>query len=213
MLVFHFVFVGHFFYDYTWYVDYKTFYEVIGHISRIGFVTLSGLSLYYVSQKSRGFHYFLKRFFVILACALLISAFTFLLIPEYFIFNGILHFFAYATILNYLVVSRFQSNKTLIFALIIFGRLLYLFPSDNIFLNVLGFYPASINTLDFFPLFPWYSYVLLGYLFLPIFMRLTSLETIVKKGNFITFLGSRTLLIYVLHPIVILPFFLYLTRF
>lgn len=210
MLVYHFVISDHIFFASGNYLQHETFYELIGSFARNLFILTSGFSLYY-SRNSFTLSKLKSRFLTLFICSTLISFFSYLLFPQYFIFNGIIHFFTIASFVNFLFLKLPHFFKYLIFIInIIFS--LFIIPkisSPYLIFQILGFNGLKLSTLDFFPFLPWYNLIILGYFTAPFIDYLN--KCIPLKSNFITKIGSKSLKAYMIHPLFLILFF-YLFR-
>jgi len=206
MFVYHFVISDHIFFASGSYLQYETFYELIGSFARNLFILTSGFSLYY-SRNSFPFSKLKSRFFTLLICSLLISLFSYLLFPQYFIFNGIIHFFTFASVVNFLFLKLPTVYKYLVFAINIVASLFILpeISSPYLIFHILGFSGLKLSTLDFFPFLPWYNLIMLGYFTAPFIDYLN--KCIPLKSNFITKIGSKSLKAYMVHPLFLILLF------
>ncbi len=207
MIWYHFAFIGDFLYGQRLFEMYESFFELIGHIARVGFITVSGISLYFFSRKYQGFRPYMKRFLKLLTCALIITCLSFIFLPEFLIFNGILHFFAFATLLNFAFISI--PYKKLCFVLcLLTSFLIAQVESSNLFLHVLGFAGMQRSSLDFFPLIPWYNYIMAGFFLAPTFIKLST-AFVLPQIEIMRKLGSRSLEFYMLHPFFIWLYYMF----
>lgn len=157
----------------------------------------------------------IRRVFWVLAMAMLVTLFTYAAVPGAYVKFGILHFIAVSIFLLMFLASRKWLNLFLGIA-----ALLVAFSIRNIevtapLLYPLGFDFVGINTLDYFPIFPWISMPLFG-IFLGNFFyggfqrRLWVKKFICFESGFlckgpVLFLGKHALLIYMLHiPLILL---------
>lgn len=211
MFIYHIVISDFIFFGQGTYNQFKDIYELIGTFARNLFILTSGFSLFYLSS-NYSFNKFRVRFLNLLFCSFLITLFSYLLFPEYFIFNGIIHFFMLASVVNFFFLRLSNLFKIFLFLLNL-SFCFFILPSlksTNWFLQVLGFSGLNISTLDFFPFLPWYNLILLGYFTAPV------IDFIYKRfplmQNSITKIGSQSLKAYMIHPLFILVIF-YFTRF
>lgn len=182
------------------------------------FVFLVGISLAVSYSKAKKilpekklFEKYLNRGLKIFCLGLTITLFTTLFLRPGFVVFGILHFIGFSIILAFPFLKR--GGKENFFAGIIFiaiGFLLQPLRFDFSWLLWLGFIPTNFYTVDYFPLFPWFGFVLLGLFFgnqlyngsvrrfkLPDFSRFFF-------ARLFCFLGRHSLLIYLFHqPIII----------
>ena len=181
------------------------------------FVFLVGLSLTLsysrVKDWSRGkiFFKFLKRGLMVFGWGLVITIITFILFPEAYIIFGVLHLIGVSIIMGQFFLKYRRLNFFLGLLIIFLGLYMQSFRVNFPWLLWLGFVPKSLYSFDYFPILPWFGYVLLG-----IFTG----NTLYKNGKRtfkikdlssnivikpISFLGRKSLYIYLLHqPILIL---------
>lgn len=106
---------------------------------------------------------FWRRFAILVVAALLVTAGTYWMFPDYFVFFGVLH----AIALFSLMALPFLKLPGLVVLAGGAGVLALSFAiSDPVFssreLGWIGFWPTSPPTSDVVPIFPWFGVVLLG---------------------------------------------------
>lgn len=157
----------------------------------------------------------LKRGLTVFWAGGLITLVTMLLMPENLVLFGVLTLIGSCMLLMIPLDCLLKKiNKTMFLAfltvVVIFLFILvhpgwkgYPEPaSGNLITAYLGFPPASFYSTDYFPLLPWFLLFLTGYLLHKLCARLHLLEaSFLKKDPFppLTFMGSHSLLIYLLH--------------
>ena len=118
-----------------------------------------------VMARRRGFNskIFLKRLVVISTCAVAVSVGTYMIDPNTFVFFGILHLIAVASILLTAVISLPSPFLVLISTLLLTGPLFLTHVAFSpAWLAWTGLWPLSSTSVDYFPLFPWLAVPLLG---------------------------------------------------
>uniref|UniRef100_A0A7J2TIZ1 DUF1624 domain-containing protein n=1 Tax=Archaeoglobus fulgidus TaxID=2234 RepID=A0A7J2TIZ1_ARCFL len=193
MLVFHFFFDASYFgkielEGFFWFI----FPRIIGGM----FIFISGFT---IGQTLKGFN--LKRFLKFSAIALAITAVTFIFTPEEFVIFGIIHFFALASILA-VPFSR-RPRICLIFGikLVLIGIYIQQFRFPFYHFLWLGIVPEGFRTLDYYPLLPWFGFMLIGIYF----GRKVKIKASNYKGGLVSFLGRNSLKIYLIqHPVILL---------
>lgn len=127
------------------------------------FLTLVGVSLVLATRRGLNRAAFLKRLAMVAAAAALVTIGTFFAMRDNFIFFGILHHVAVASVL------ALPFLRIPIVAVVVAAALAFALPAliDTPFLDQpwtawLGFSHASIQTADFVPVFPWFGCVLSG---------------------------------------------------
>ena len=179
------------------------------------FLFLVGFSLILAHGRSIRWQAMGLRFLQIAAAAAAISAVTWYLSRDNFIFFGILHQIALASVLG-LVFLRFPPILTLIVAAFIITAPLY--ARSDIFnhpaLQWVGLSTATLHSTDYVPLFPWFGAVLCGMAAARIFERFDWMKLLVGgvRPRFLekplTFIGKHSLAFYLIHqPMLILLVF------
>lgn len=128
------------------------------------FITVSGivstLSRKKLSQKStlkKAIH----RISILSLAALSVSVTTLLFFPEQKITWGILHFFALASLVGMITVRLRAMNVILGMSVLIGAHWLPEY-SNSILLIPFGIPPRDYFSADYYPLFPWFGYYLIG---------------------------------------------------
>jgi len=161
------------------------------------FLLCVGMALAIVYED--GIHYkkLLKRFITIMGAAILVSIASYFTFKASFIYFGVLHFIAVASVLGAFFV-RFEW-LALLLGILIVG----LYHFDVIHMHWLFHllqYPLHLpqHTEDLVPMFPWFGVVLIG-----IFIGKKRLFLFPLKENKVSesvaFLGKHSLAIYLLH--------------
>jgi uncharacterized membrane protein len=169
------------------------------------FLSVMGMSLYIAHHKGLQTQKYLRRLLILLACAGLVSVGSYLMFPRGFIFFGILHFIAAATILGLPFVRLYWTNLIVGIAIILIGTHVQHPFFDQAPLQWIGMMTHKPITEDYVPLFPWFGVVLLGIFFarwaytarhFPLFSQWRS-QLAIMRG--IRFAGRHSLLIYMVH--------------
>ncbi len=167
---------------------------------------LVGVSLALASRNGILWAKAAKRVLVIVVCAALISIGTYLAFPSAFIFYGILHAIAVASVVGLLVVDR---PPLLVLGL---GLVIWLAPSlvsdatfDTRWLAWIGFSQTPPPSNDLVPVFPWLGITLAGIALTRISLskglsrRLAGMQLRGRTGRLLSFCGRQSLVIYMLH--------------
>lgn len=162
------MFVYHFAYDLSYFrlirVDVVTdpAWRAFARTIAGSFLAIVGFSLVLATQKGFDRGNYLRRVALIACAAILVTCATRFALPDVFIFFGILHHIALASVLAlpflFLPTAVIALTAIIVFALpFILGH--DVFTQD--WLAFLGFGPWPI-TADFVPVFPWFGCVLAG---------------------------------------------------
>lgn len=170
------------------------------------FLALSGMSLVIAHAKGVRWAAYFRRLAILAAAALLVTVATWYAMPREFIFFGILHSIAAASVvgLGFLLLPW---PVTLICAILVLIAPDFLAGPffDAPLLRWLGLSTVTPATLDFEPVFPWLSAFLAGMalaqLALPRFAKSTTAAWHPRHlpGKALAFAGRHSLAIYLLH--------------
>ncbi len=170
------------------------------------FLTLVGVSLVLATRHGLNRRAYLKRLAMVAGAAALVTLGTYLAMPESFIFFGILHQVALASVLALpflrLPVIVVAATAVIVFALPFFVAHPLL---DEPLLAWLGFSQIPIATADFVPVFPWFGCVLggivLARLALPALeaSRLGRWRPGALPARLVVWGGRHSLLVYLVH--------------
>ncbi|MBN8533647.1 MAG: DUF1624 domain-containing protein [Rhizobiales bacterium] len=173
-----------------------------GHGIAATFLVLVGVGL--VLSHGRGFRprAFFRRLGLVAGGAALVSAGTFIVFPEQFIFFGILHAIALGSILA-LPFLRLPAWAVL-FAALMVAVLPSFVQSEALsrpWLVWLGLGTRVPSTQDFVPVFPWFGYVLAGTALAKIidFRRFTRPLAESAPRRALVWTGRNSLAIYLIH--------------
>lgn len=177
------------------------------------FMFLVGVNLILAHSRNFKKSAFVKRLIVLALTAFLISAVTWITFPESYIFYGILHAIAVASIVGLFFLKL---PLLLVFIAGLAALLLPQFINSQLFdtrwLAWIGFYERAPSSNDFVPFFPWVGLTILGVFFARFFDLSTkcSILPILIKANritkFIVWAGRNSLAIYLIHQPVLLAF-------
>ena len=181
------------------------------------FIFLVGLSLTisYSRVKQKKSKHIYKKYFSrglkVFGYGLLITLITFLTFPEATIVFGVLHFIGVSIILGQFFLRYNKLNFFLGILFVLLGLYLQNFTFDTPWFLWLGLIPENFVTFDYFPIFPWFGVTLLGIYFGNLFYengkRQFRIKDISKNSiiRFLTFLGRKSLFIYLGHqPVLII---------
>ncbi len=199
MVIFHTVVDLRDFYHYQ--VDYHTgFWYYLGKLSASLFIFVSGLSATLATAT-------FSRSIRILACGLVLTVITWFYSPDWYIRFGILHFLG-ISLLTYPLLNK-QTPGPLLGLAFIAAMLGYWATRQIVpwsFLIPFGLLPADFQTIDYYPLFPWYGVFLLGAAAgKQLYKTGTSLLPGIAFPKSLTFLSRHSLIVYLVHqPLLLL---------
>ncbi|MEN3930704.1 heparan-alpha-glucosaminide N-acetyltransferase [Microvirga sp. W0021] len=175
-------------------------WETIGYLIAGSFLMISGISLSLAHRPYFNIEGFIKRLLKLILAAALVTLVTWFVFPDSYIFFGILHCLAVSSIL---ALPFLKAPIWLILIVIIFSLVLPEFFTqsfwDTPWLEWLGFGNTLPITNDYVPVFPWFSFVLIGLLIgrIPKGMRMEVQRT--SYARFLITAGRWSLVIYLLH--------------
>lgn len=200
--------------------DLVAFYDVSADLTHGGwlffqrtvaiiFLLLVGISFAISHHRTQQhvFRKFLKRSAVILACGLLISCVTYSVDPNTYVRFGVLHLIGVSMFLLPLV-TRFKYWNLLIAAVLLTG--FWMHTTGSTLLIPLGFPPADFQTVDYFPLIPWFGVILIGlWIGQEFYVRRLSWRSslpslLTTHDSLLTRPGRHALIIYMIHQPIIL---------
>lgn len=203
MIIFHFFFILDFF-DVINQQMRSGWWLIFARLIQFIFLGLVGVTLA-LSQKTNTDQ--LLRGLKILGLGLIVTFVTYIFIPEQFVVFGILHFIGTSIIILAPLLKKPNLALVLAIAVLLVSPSLSSQQTAFLPLYILGLQtPLSVNPVDYFPIFPWISVILIG-LFIGHFLKEKKFYqqvTVPKYFQTLTFLGKRSLLIYLIHvPIII----------
>lgn len=163
MVVFHFAWDLYYFGISPVDVTSDPGWEVFQKLILTSFLLLVGAGLVLSHGDGIRWRSFWRRFAVILAAALLVTAGTYWMFPDYFVYFGVLHAIALFSLMA-LPFVRLPGPLTALVALaVIAGSFAWSSPDFEVrWLAWIGFWPVPPPTTDIVPIFPWFGVVLLG---------------------------------------------------
>ncbi|MET2826237.1 DUF1624 domain-containing protein [Mesorhizobium shangrilense] len=169
------------------------------------FLFLVGVSLFLAHGKKIRWNGFWKRFAMVAVAALAISIVTRIATPDGFIFFGILHEIALASLLG-LLFLRLPALLMLIIAALVIAAPFYLRSEifDHPALWWVGLSANNPRSNDYVPLFPWFGAVLVGIGVTKLAAAsgiLTRLASVTpgRWANPLVFIGRHSLAFYLIH--------------
>lgn len=125
------------------------------------FLLLAGISLVLANRRDAGAK-FRRHVGTIAACAIAVSAASYALFPQSWIWFGVLHAIAVSIVLARPLVQRPALALVVGIAVIAAGNLFAHPAFDNRALGWIGFMTARPHTEDYVPLFPWAGILVVG---------------------------------------------------
>ena len=196
---------------------------LIGFIARYLFVILFGLSLYLSYKYKNNYEEYkkkyLKKIILLFISSIYITIFTYFILPEQFVYFGILHFMCLSMILLFYFINNYSVLLILFIILSFFALYTNNYniydKTDNILTGILGlgFYKRSI---DHFKLLKWLPIVIAGILLghlsedtkYNLLQNISNINTNTNTNTNILltnlkYIGSNTLILYNIHfPII-----------
>ena len=206
------MFVFHFAYDLSYFrligidVPLEPGWRLFARLIAGSFLTLVGVSLVLATRRGLDLRRYLKRLAMVAGAAVLVTVGTRIAMPANFIFFGILHHIALASMIALpflrMPVAVVAACAAAVFAL---PSLVAADWLDAPWLVWLGFSRAPLHTADFVPVFPWFGCVLTGMtlarLALPRLSgtRLAHWRPSWLPTRIVAWGGRHSLLVYLLH--------------
>jgi uncharacterized membrane protein len=168
------------------------------------FLLLVGISLVLSTRHGVRLRSMLKRLGLIVGCAALISLSSYLMFGPRWIFFGVLHFIALASVIGPPFVRMPWLALLLGMSLITLDRLFSSAVFDQNALQWIGLMTHKPPTEDYVPLIPWLGVVLIG-IFLACILSSKTQPAWIQRLNatrparWLAFAGRHSLLIYMLH--------------
>ncbi|PTD93499.1 hypothetical protein C9439_07365 [archaeon SCG-AAA382B04] len=190
---------------------------LFAHTVAFSFIFISGISLSLsysrarLKNKTKLRQKYIKRGIKIFGLGVTITLTTYIFLPNAYIIFGVLHFIGTGIILSIPFLNK-KPKKLLYYAfpIILVGITISNITIDTPLLLWLGVRPIGFQTIDYFPIFPWFGVVLLGIAtgktLYPNYKRKIELpkninNKFIKKTSL---LGKNSLIIYFLHqPLII----------
>lgn len=182
------------------------------------FLGVVGISLQLAHTRHWRARPFFQRLGLLVGAALLVSLSSYLIYPNSFIFFGILHFIAVASLLGLLFLKLYYLNLILGVLVISIGLTVSQPFFDQPALQWFGLVTHKPITEDYVPLLPWFGVVLIGMFLgrwavtqqpIPAWLQWQN-EHFVSRT--LAFGGKHGLLIYLLHQPILLGLLYLITR-
>ena len=196
MVIFHFIYDLKFFGYVDWNTPDGAGWRSFRHIILVSFFICLGASLHLSYQHAINWKKFSKRLSQIVISAIAISLVSLVMVPQNYIYFGVLHFIALASVLCILFANKPKLSLVIGLSIIaIFNMNLVsgLWP----FTYIRESLPKYSN--DYVGLFPWLGVVFIGIWFASTsFLQNDPLKAY-EKSTWIAWPGKHSLIIYLLH--------------
>lgn len=182
----------------------------VGRVGAMLFLLLVGISgyiSYYRRLKKTPLQlerHFFVRGLMLLGCGAVISVLSYLVIPASPVYFGVLSFIGTAVMLLPFFIQHNWLRITVIIVAPALGYLLRFIHVPTMMFLPLGLHPAPFHSLDYWPLLPWITVVLLGSIIgEELFPKGVRQLPVVTADHpllrMIQWVGSHTLSLYLLH--------------
>ena len=170
------------------------------------FMALVGVSLVLADRAGAPASHFWRRVAVIGGCALAVTAASWLTFPRSFIYFGILHCIAVASVLAWPLVRRPSSALIVGCAVVVAGLALSHPMFDARPLSVFGFVAHKPITEDYVPLAPWGGVVLIGIALGNVLASQSfgAIAPLAAAPAWLRWLGRHSLAVYMVHQPILL---------
>lgn len=215
MTIFHFAFDLQLFgFQEPGFID-QPHWKYFARMIATSFLFLVGFSLFLAHSNGILWRNWRVRMIKIVGAAMIITVATYFATPDQFIFFGILHQIAFAS-LACLIFIRMPFIITTAFAVFVFvwGRTAEFTLFDPALWWWTGLSVVTPNSSDYVPVFPWWSASLLGLAAAKLCVQSGWLDTLArpqfnsKPGRLLKYMGRNSLIYYLLHQPVMIAFIL-----
>jgi len=179
------------------------------------FLLLAGASLVLAQRNRPSLAHFWRHIAIIAGCALLVSAGSYAMFPQTFIWFGVLHVIAASLIVAQPLVDAPRTALGVGVAIVVAGATISHPAFDNRTWGWLGFMTAKPSTEDYVPLFPWAGLVFFGIAVAHAASRIraSGRRPRVEPPRWLAWAGRHSLAIYMVHqPLLIGTLWLVLRR-
>ena len=161
------------------------------------FLSAVGISLVIAHSKTLKLKKFIKRQIYLGIAALIVSAGTYVMFPDGWVYFGILHLIWVSSLIAIFFINL-PKTSLLIAAIILISSILGQ-PNFTILSNIFEQY-LPLSSVDYYPLFPWLSFVFIG-IYLGHYPHYQKVFTF--RLNWLEVIGKHALIIYLTHQIVL----------
>lgn len=175
------------------------------------FLVLVGMGLVLGHGEGVRWRAFWRRWVFLVVAALLTTAGTYWMFPDYFVFFGVLHAIALFSLMALPFLRLHWWITALVGVAVIAASLAWNDPVfEQRWLAWIGFWPTSPPTSDVVPIFPWFGVVLLGVALMRVILAspwvagISSWRSDLPAAKGVVWLGRWSLPFYLLHQPVII---------
>jgi uncharacterized membrane protein len=206
MIVYHFSFDLRYFHALDADFEHGAFWLSFRALIVTSFMTLVGVSLVLADVSGTSSVKFWKRIGLIAACALAASFGSYLVFPQTYIYFGILHCIAVASVLAWPLVRQPRAAFVAGVAIVVAGVTLSHPAFDHRVLSWLGFTTMKPATEDYVPLAPWTGAVLIGVAVGHVLVNtgFRALGPLAAAPAWLQWLGRHSLAVYMVHQPILL---------
>jgi uncharacterized membrane protein len=168
------------------------------------FLITAGMSLALAFSKGINWQKLKKRILLLGSASLTISIATFFVFPYTWVYFGVIHFVLVASIVGLFFINKPKLALALSVTIIV-GYLFFNFNMHPIFAKIAPILHLPMrHTEDLVPFIPWFSATLLGIAIVGFSWHKLLFENRIFNANtklhkFLSFIGKRALLIYLIH--------------
>ena len=201
MLVYHFAFDLRFYGVTSADFEHDPFWLGFRALIVTLFLGLVGVSLVLAERKGASREHFWRRVGVIALCAIAASAGSWIAFPTTYIYFGILHCIAVASVVAMPFVRRPAWSAAIGATVIVAGLTFAHAAFDSRALSWIGFTTAKPATEDYVPLFPWAGVVFLGIAAGHALSRsaYAALRPLAATSPWLAAMGRHSLVVYMIH--------------
>jgi uncharacterized membrane protein len=165
------------------------------------FLLVAGVSLVLAQGTAHGRARFWLHVGRVAACALAVTAGSYLMFPRSFIWFGVLHAIAVSLVLSRPLAARPWIALALGIAIVLAGNLVASPAFDTRALGWIGFMTGKPITEDYVPLFPWTGVLLIGIAAGHALARreFAPIAALARLPAFVQWLGRHSLAVYMIH--------------
>lgn len=197
---------------YGWSVDvFHGFWWIVGKSSAALFLLLVGISFQLSWNKNPNPKRILKRGIMIFCYGMVVTVATYIFDPLTYVRFGILHLIGVSIMLLPLL-KRIEIATPLLGILLLFvGNFITKDPFSTSLLIPLGFLPRGFISIDYYPLIPWFGWVVLGMTAGKFFLQRNQPTLFSQRQTYfrriVSTISKKSLLIYMLHQPILLGAF------